>query len=273
MRLKQSTSKDIPALSAKLLPEFDKRRNIKDMFKRQTSNFASQDMPGVPLDSQASPTQSTQSTNGTQTENEPAKVEQLHLRTINSNSPSPLKPSSSAKRKIQTSPRTIANKRNKPPSLVSAPSARQSGQQSLKGFFMPKQTQAGVKRPLSPTTDFTDADIALAISNSNLDLEGQHQDIDASLHGPSQSTLPSTVTSPPGPSLAPSLLDDKEHTDLDVSQESEFVFDPIVSKESWTKLFKKPQVPRCEDHDEPCTSYETKKKGYNCGRRFWICPR
>jgi AP endonuclease-2 len=269
-RLKEIGSKDIPALSAKLLPEFDKRRNIKDMFKRQTSTPTSQDFAGAASFSQASPSQSTQDTNDIPNDNESAKIEQPQPRIINSNPLSPLKPSSSAKRKIQTSPRTNANKRNKPQALVSTPSARQSGQQSLKGFFLPKQIQSTIKQPPSPTADFIDSDIAQAISNSNLGIEKQDaRDVNDS----SQIAPPSTLQSPRDPSLVPTLADGEGDADLDTAQDSADVFDPIVSKESWSKLFTKPQVPRCEDHDEPCISYETKKKGYNCGRRFWTCPR
>jgi AP endonuclease-2 len=50
------------------------------------------------------------------------------------------------------------------------------------------------------------------------------------------------------------------------------VVDPIVAKESWSKLLGKRVVPRCE-HNEPCISYTTKKPGVNCGRSFYMCPR
>lgn len=51
------------------------------------------------------------------------------------------------------------------------------------------------------------------------------------------------------------------------------VYDPIVSKESWSTLFSKPKVPRCESHNEPCTRMQTKKSGFNCGREFYMCAR
>ena len=47
--------------------------------------------------------------------------------------------------------------------------------------------------------------------------------------------------------------------------EDERVFDPIESKESWSKLLGKRVVPRCE-HNEPCISLVTKKPGVNCGK-------
>ena len=51
------------------------------------------------------------------------------------------------------------------------------------------------------------------------------------------------------------------------------VNDPIVTKESWSKLFKKKRPPNCEGHGDPCISYTTKKPGINRGRSFWLCPR
>jgi hypothetical protein len=50
------------------------------------------------------------------------------------------------------------------------------------------------------------------------------------------------------------------------------IIDPIISKEQWDTLFSKPAPPRCE-HGEPCTKLQTKIKGVNSGRHFWICAR
>lgn len=45
------------------------------------------------------------------------------------------------------------------------------------------------------------------------------------------------------------------------------VFDPIESKESWSKLLgKKRAAPLCE-HEEPCISFQTKKPGVNTGEQ------
>jgi len=43
------------------------------------------------------------------------------------------------------------------------------------------------------------------------------------------------------------------------------VFDPIKSKESWSKLLGKRVPPKCE-HDEACITLVTKKPGVNCGK-------
>ncbi|KAF2861461.1 APN2 DNA lyase apurinic/apyrimidinic [Piedraia hortae CBS 480.64] len=45
------------------------------------------------------------------------------------------------------------------------------------------------------------------------------------------------------------------------------------SQKSWNALFSRPVAPLCADHNEPCISMSTKKKGVNQGRSFFICPR
>ncbi|RKF76363.1 putative dna lyase [Golovinomyces cichoracearum] len=48
--------------------------------------------------------------------------------------------------------------------------------------------------------------------------------------------------------------------------------DPVNVKESWLKLLNKRKVPLCE-HNEPCICLVTKKAGINYGRSFYICPK
>lgn len=57
-----------------------------------------------------------------------------------------------------------------------------------------------------------------------------------------------------------------------LESEDREIIDPIISKEKWDTLFSKPAPPRCE-HGEPCTKLQTKIKGLNSGRHFWICAR
>lgn len=45
------------------------------------------------------------------------------------------------------------------------------------------------------------------------------------------------------------------------------------SRESWAKIFSKPQPPLCDGHGEECVQLTTKKPGVNYGRAFWICQR
>jgi AP endonuclease-2 len=269
-RLKQNTQKDIPAFSAKLLPEFDKRRNIRDMFKRQASSSITQELSPVDAFGNASPVHTDQGLGETKLESTREMVIQRTPSISTSTPPSPLKPASSTKRKSQASPRADVSKRNKASSSSATTTAGQRGQQSLKGFFLPKQPQQDIERPSFPTTSTIDSKIAQTVSNSNSDVVGEEQDAGTlSL----SSSDHNTVDGIQGPSPALNLAAAEEKAESDSAQQSETVFDPIVSKESWTKLFKKREAPRCEDHNEPCISFETKKKGFNCGRSFWMCPR
>lgn len=85
---------------------------------------------------------------------------------------------------------------------------------------------------------------------------------------PSAATLPEEPTTPSAVNTPAFVDEDEGHA----GEPEEFV-DPIVSKESWSKLFTKPSAPRCEGHDEPCKMMKTKKTGFNCGRDFWMCTR
>lgn len=197
-------AKDILPLSGKLLPEFDRRRTIKDMFKKtattsfgaatkSSSQGADPKIPSSPM-------------------NSPEK-----RRASGTPAARPLKKakSSSGTSSVQTS--------------------LGKGQQSLKGFFVPK-----------PTTD-SRTGIASAPPGSTPD-----SDI---LESASTAAGGLAISSVPSPSTVEPFLD------------------PQATKESWVKLFSKKPPPRCEGHDEPCTSLTTKKPGVNCGRQFWICAR
>jgi len=60
--------------------------------------------------------------------------------------------------------------------------------------------------------------------------------------------------------------------DLNIEGSDVLVHDPVASKESWSRLLRKPATPLCE-HSEPCKSMLTRKKGENQGRSFWMCQR
>ena len=141
-RMRELTTQDTPAFSAKLLAEFDRRRNIKDMFSRRTS-------ARDPLtDSNNNPSQGTQSDGlrdlddritplaGNETQNsvthtineEPSAVERRDAQ-------------SSYKRSGKRAPPESASMRppkvNKSSSTKTATLAASKGQQSLIGFFKP----------------------------------------------------------------------------------------------------------------------------------------
>jgi AP endonuclease-2 len=198
------TVKDVMLLSGKLLPEFDRRRTIKDMFRKTTTK--SSEAASVPKGGNA----------------------------LSTMPPSPM--NSPEKRRASTTPAPKPSKRTKSSSgSISAQTSVAKGQQSLKGFFVPKATVTSKNTVASIQFDPT-------------------SDQEAASHTPQ--TAGSSVAA-----AAPPLLEDEP------------LIDPQATKESWVKLFSRKPPPRCEGHNEPCTSLTTKKSGINCGRQFWICAR
>jgi AP endonuclease-2 len=268
-RLKEYTSKELPIFSARLFAEFDKRRNIKDMFKRQSSTVTPQETQ----ETNSSTQDISQESIEPPIQNPMDKNTQHTQRTVTPTPPSPLKTAFNAKRKSQKSPATGTNKRSKASSSATMASAKPNGQQSLKGFFLPKQPQSQMKPHSFLTSSSTTTKASSPPSDTNPDVEGGEQDVSA-LENKSSELAPSPPNQRPlVPSTIPTLISADDRPDPFPGEDSEDVFDPIVSKESWSKLFKKREPPRCEDHNEPCISFETKKKGFNCGRSFWVCPR
>ena len=254
-RLRDLCLKDSPPLSGRLITEFDRRRNIRDMFARKPSSSSTQ--PDIASASNGTPSglmhppdivPRASQTATTTTE----KLEQSTTFPNPSQALPTLKePSSSIKRSASlTSTRPF--KRTKSDSKPAQPQAGAKGQQSLKGFFTAKSPPAPPKvdippeRPKTPTT-------ARQMS-ATVPRNPTPSPISSSQITPTSTQSPK----PPSPANpSPSFP----------SQ------DPIVAKESWSKLFSKPLAPRCESHDEPCISLLTKKPGINCGRSFWMCSR
>jgi AP endonuclease-2 len=247
-----SPTKDVPSLSGKLLPEFTKRRNIRDMFSKKPSHVKAAtatdgiiiDTPlatnsEVPVstfavtktpDKEPTPLSEVFSVNGASAWNEHVSM------------PSPLNspekrsaPSMSPTKPVKRSKSSLSNMGSGTPSLA-------KGQQSLKGFFKSR-------------TQTTDSDSAQVTNQSSSSQKVTNNTAE------SPATVSQTSdTSVPLPS-SPAYI----QTDPLASQEA--------SKESWTKLFSKKPSPRCEGHAEPCIILTTKKPGVNCGRQFWMCSR
>jgi AP endonuclease-2 len=239
-----SPTKGVPSLSGRLLPEFTKRRNIRDMFNRKPvlakpiSKLAHTliEAPLFPHEQVADP-QSTAT-------NIPNKEPTSLVETFSANAasiengcaaptPSPLNspgkrhaPSTSPAKSVKRSKSSISTASNSAPSLA-------KGQQSLKGFFQAR----------NKSVDPTPAQDTVLATNDHSDL----------FPTPSQSDNPS------------SSLSFHIQTDPLASQEA--------AKEGWTKLFSKKPIPRCESHAEPCMILTTKKPGVNCGRQFYMCSR
>ncbi|KAF2279556.1 DNase I-like protein [Westerdykella ornata] len=212
------TTVDILASSGKRLPEFTKRRSIKDM-------FASKSNPMVPT--MATPAVTSQ---GSAQLSETRRTgEEGALGAQEAESPSaavsPIK--ASQKRRLASGSPVKPVKRSKSNARESSPSQPpiKGGQQSLRGFFISKPTRVISDSEQPPMNGFN-------------------------------STVPADV-----PTAEPAdFAETKSGTDSKATQQT------------WSKLFSKKPLPRCE-HGEPCTIYTVKKAGPNCGRQFFLCSR
>jgi len=282
VRQREWSTKDLLPLSAKLIPEFDRRRSIRDMFSKKPSppkgesslenRAVKNNRNGVPLstggsaivtDDLAEPTEATKTPTGEEASEEESapniesQVTDISMTggttTITSDSqmtsmPSPAKPTFKRSSESFTARPQKRGKTAAASNVTSTATKYQlgKGQVSLMGFFKPKVPQLDGASDTQSTVD-AESDI-VSITGS-----------DRSTPAPSTSDS-SSVNENISPSRAFNLADQKS------------VVDPIVAKESWSKLLGRRVVPRCE-HNEPCISYVTKKPGLNCGRSFYMCPR
>ncbi|CAN8100106.1 unnamed protein product [Discula destructiva] len=259
-RLREWDVKDLLPQSAKLLNEFDRRRSIKDMFSKK---------PALPKLSQtvAEVTTAESSNSFDKISNTQASTADL--------SPKPGATPTPSNADVSSPKNSVAASQT-PPSKRTAPSSSiqplkkaktsvtkdkdklRTNQRSLKGFFKPRtpvlekaeQQQDEEESAAAVTTATTFAAKRPVASSSQLEVtnDGAGQDSGR---------------------LAEDDTADEELAELGGDK----VFDPIESKESWSKLLgKKRAAPLCE-HEEPCISYQTKKPGVNKGRSFYMCSR
>ncbi|KAI1343350.1 DNase I-like protein [Xylariaceae sp. FL0016] len=238
IRLRDWTTKHLLPTSAKLIPEFDRRRTIKDMFFKRPAT--SKKAPSPSQDSV--PNLSMESSDPTPTElitSTPPTVPQ----TESTKPTSPL-----AKRSPKTLKRNLSatasnNKPTKKSKSTLVKESSSKGQSSLMGFLKPKTTD-------SLSQDSEPAESTPTGLDGNVDLDPV----------PEPAENGATSGSP-------------LRTGHDTNTfNSDTVFDPIQNKESWSKLLRKRAVPKCE-HGDDCISLTTKKPGVNRGRLFYICPR
>lgn len=263
-RQREWTVKNLLPTSAKMLPEFQNRRSIKDMFSRPalrkkqstTAIIRGEDGPGTSSDGAEASTPNVTQPSSTPTEAGTKPVSKAP--SASPNAASAKRPASQALPKPTKKSKTAAAGKT-------AKNGHEKGQIGLTGFFKPK--------PQSPAPDSALKNNASKISLSNgntdgnkADQQASKTDISSSLDGTGEARPFSAPYTPlneivSASTLAPFNLDDQPD-----------VVDPIVAKESWSKLLGGRVVPKCE-HGEPCKSFQTKKKGTNCGRNFYICAR
>lgn len=140
VRLREySPAQDLRPLSGRLLPEFDKRRSIKDMFSKARAPPEAPSLPvQPPPDLKADFTSQTKPT-----------VASDAPHTVNgSNSSQKVSLATPKKRCASDAPLASSNKKSKPHTAASSQTRVSSGkgQQSLRGFFAPKVSPAKPKQ-------------------------------------------------------------------------------------------------------------------------------
>jgi AP endonuclease-2 len=250
-RQREYSTKDLLLLSGRMIPEFDRRRNIKDMLFRKSSFVGSSTPSTLPKGSRQSSSVATAS----------AIHDGVSLSKNATND-------SVTERGLEARPASIPKRPQKEDNIAPPPAKRSKsagastkGQQSLKGFFKPKR-DANDTKPVEDSSQNTSTNLTNVCSQATLESAsssdarpGLSSQLTAIiLRGSTENEIPTTGT----PSEA---------------VQDEPIIDPIATKESWSKLFTKKAAPKCEGHQEPCIMLTTKKPGINCGRAFWICSR
>jgi AP endonuclease 2 len=241
-RLRDWDTKDLLPQSAKLLNEFDRRRSIKDMFTkkpvpvvRQSSTIAASAQSAGDCDELPSTQESILPPSPSHAA---TPIRPTAPSTAGSGSPS--KTASPAVLPKRSTPSVSSRPQKKAKTGTGKDTGKSGqGQSTLMGFFKPK------------------APAPKAIME---DESGQHN-----------AEATSNTISQSGGTAA--LDDEVNGVASGGDGDSKRVFDPVESKESWSKLLGKKKVaPLCE-HGEPCISYVVKKAGINCGRTFYMCSR
>jgi AP endonuclease-2 len=264
-RKAEYSMKNLLPLSGRLIPEFDKRRSIRDMFKQPISHESKQmpeRMETKDTTSTSTPALSAVFSSAAIIESGtfPQSLVHADAKTIGSTSTIPNSLSTvSSKRRAQDGGMTRILKRSKS-SAASTNGASAKGQQSLRGFLT-----STASRPADPpeiSASGTPGRILSCTSSSQ----------PASPKSP-QTSLRSDLILEAESSAESTSTANKSSLQSPATSETAFTHDPIVAKESWSKLFSKNIPPSCEGHEEPCITLLTKKPGINCGRSFYICPR
>ncbi|KAL9060883.1 MAG: hypothetical protein Q9206_000817 [Seirophora lacunosa] len=275
-RQREYSTKDMLPMSGKLIPEFDGRRNIKDMFARKS-------LP-KPQSATVGP-QRTEIGCGEHTESferTSRPVLQAHASeakcSINGVRRESAASATNKKRPLAEPSAQKAPKRSKSSlALLDPHPATSKGQQNLNGFFKAATTTQPCHDAPLPSNGMHYSD--MSCSHKSFDPA-----IDLLSNCSASSEQINAVMSPKAftPSSTPASDSDLNGTSsghasfpksAGLTRETDTVHDPIQTKGTWLKLFTKPAAPRCEGHNEPCKTMLTKKNGMNRGRSFWMCAR
>ncbi|ETS03574.1 DNase I-like protein, partial [Trichoderma reesei RUT C-30] len=294
-RLREWHPKDVLPLSAKLIPEFDRRQSIRDMFTKKA---------GVRPSSYSSSLGAGEPTPEGEPAGDSARSEQLESKTKTSHAADHGLGLSDARHSARSNPllaqlgsqapstpsstkraagcvdraRPPSPKRNKAIDGGNARSSRAGtrGQTTLQGFFQPSSAKRVTKGRDGDATTTASANTSAPFSCEQTTAAAAALPSDRlSSHqaGPTSATgkLPLERSGDDWPEDPPDGLNPAVEAST-LPMEVDRVFDPILAKESWSKLLGKRKLPRCE-HNEPCISLVTKRPGVNCGMSFYICAR
>ncbi|KAK0747266.1 Endonuclease/exonuclease/phosphatase, partial [Apiosordaria backusii] len=264
VRQREWSPKDLLPTSAKLIPEFDRRQSIRDMFFKKATPSSKTIPKPAPTDGQKKPS-SVGATSGKPNNSKPQTGSTVSMSQSSSQTTAPAAVTGTAsspqkplplKRHAESSTST-SRPQKKGKVALNKESSMNSGfsQSSLKGFFKPKTP--------TPTANPT----------SNADGTA---DTPTTPNKPSAPSPSERSPRPGQPGIAPIKENDTQKNPVEESprpesSSTEKVLDPIESKESWSKLLGKRVVPKCEHGD--CQMLVTKKAGVNCGRSFFMCAR
>ncbi|KAF9699047.1 hypothetical protein EKO04_002795 [Ascochyta lentis] len=256
VRLREyNAAKDLPPLSGKLLTEFNKRQNIRDMFSKKPTgpkpvNAFTFSSPNATLEGAAAISPKQGADKGSEPAGATNALFPANGQIVHATSPlsSPEKRRASA----SASPnKSIKRSKSSNPAPNHNAASLAKGQQSLKGFFRSRPKASGPSLGATTTPSLT----SVTAANDDAFISSSED----------RTEITPPPAAPPAASASQTVMSPTLVCDPGAAQQA--------SKEGWTKLFSKRPPPRCEGHAEPCISLTTKKPGVNRGRQFWMCPR
>ncbi|PNY25559.1 DNA-(Apurinic or apyrimidinic site) lyase 2 [Tolypocladium capitatum] len=245
-RVREWSQKDILALSAKLIPEFDRRQSIRDMLTKKSE-------PRAPVQSALNCETSSNSESrlvGQGSSDAPRGAGNFGIDDAKKGANPSTQRSSHTKRPPGSSEGTSRLPKRARTAVDSngAKAKTTPGQRTLQGFFKPVgSSSASATKRYDQTRPSDGAPAPIAQRSTGLAAPAAAPEPGAqgyALSPPAQAPLSTASEESPAPPGK--------------------IFDPVEAKESWSKLLGKRVLPRCE-HNEPCISLVTKKPGINCG--------
>lgn len=269
-RQREWSQKDCLPTSAKLIPEFDRRRSIKDMFfkKKIPSITPKAATPAADGEDTFDPTTTSSTTVSATTEVQdvasPAPSPKPSLSQSTTTEPALSQPSPIPKRRAEQTPPAARPSKKTKAALTKQPSSKSGpgpSQSTLMGFFKPKTPTPTVNPDEQPASTAGSNQPPARRAEPSPAKGSQPQDRPFEADGIEDwddAAVDSKANSP----------NTRKASTAAAMEEEGKVFDPIQNKETWSKLLGKRVVPKCE-HGEDCMSLVTKKPGINCG--MWCC--